>query len=152
MFTRIYRSLLGVPQIDGKTWSLDPTLLWWLALHCRVVCTWRPTAEVQCPCFASLRWGHGTDCLEGTCSLSGTERGMSVRVDGALLRPVANLMPWLWLPHIFHVKRHMKCCPSDATIFLLKGNTVPYLVRNVWYLVRHMWLPSRCTSHSPSAP
>ena len=37
-----------------------------------------------------------------------------------------------------------------VTILLLRGHTIPYLVRNVCYLVRHMWLPSRCTSHSPS--
>ena len=50
------------------------------------------------------------------------------------------------------LRGHMKCCPSAVDIFLLKGHTIPYLVRNVWYLVRNMWLPSRCTSHSPSAP
>ena len=50
------------------------------------------------------------------------------------------------------LRGHMKCCHSAVNIFLLKGHTIPYLVRNVWYLVRNMWLPSRCTSHSPSAP
>ena len=50
------------------------------------------------------------------------------------------------------LRGHMKCCPSAVNIFLLKGHTIPYLVRNVWDLVRNMWLPSRCTSHSPSAP
>ena len=50
------------------------------------------------------------------------------------------------------LRGHMKCCPSAVNIFLLKGHTIPYLVRNVWYLVRNMWLPSRCTSYSPSAP
>ena len=50
------------------------------------------------------------------------------------------------------LRGHMKCCPSAFNIFLLKGHTIPYLVRNVWYLVRNMWLPSRCTSHSPFAP
>ena len=50
------------------------------------------------------------------------------------------------------LRGHMKWCPSAVNIFLLKGHTIPYLVRNVWYLVRNMWLPSRCTSHSPSAP
>ena len=46
------------------------------------------------------------------------------------------------------LRGHMKCCPSAVNIFLLKGHTIPY----VWYVVRNMWLPSRCTSHSPSAP
>ena len=50
------------------------------------------------------------------------------------------------------LRGHMKCCPSAVNIILLKGHTIPYLVRNVWYLVKNMWLPSRCTSHSPSAP
>ena len=50
------------------------------------------------------------------------------------------------------LRGHMKCCPSAVTIFLLKGDTIPYLVKNVWYLVWHMWLPSRCTSHSLSSP
>ena len=50
------------------------------------------------------------------------------------------------------LRGHVKCCPSAVNIFLLKGHTIPYLVRNVWYLVRNMWLPSSCTSHSPSAP
>ena len=40
---------------------------------------------------------------------------------------------------------------TGVNIFLLKGLTIPYLVRNVWYLVRIMWLASRCTSHSLSA-
>ena len=46
----------------------------------------------------------------------------------------------------------MKCGSSAVNIFLLKGHTISYLVRNVWYVVRDMWLPSRCTSHSRSAP
>ena len=50
------------------------------------------------------------------------------------------------------LRGHMKCWPSAVNVFLLKGHTIPYLVRHVWYLVRNMWLPSRCTSHSPSAP
>ena len=50
------------------------------------------------------------------------------------------------------LRGHMKCCPSAVKIFLLKWHTIPYLVRNIWSLVRNMWLPSRCTSHSPSAP
>ena len=36
------------------------------------------------------------------------------------------------------LRGHMKCCPSDINIFLLKGHTIPYLVRNVWDLVRNI--------------
>ena len=46
----------------------------------------------------------------------------------------------------------MKFCPSALNIFLLKRNTISYLLRNVWYFVRNMSLPSRFTSHSPPAP
>ena len=50
------------------------------------------------------------------------------------------------------LRGHMKCCPSAVNLFLFKGHTISYLAMNVWYLVRNMWLPSRCTPHSPSAP
>ena len=43
---------------------------------------------------------------------------------------------------------HMKCYSSVVNIFILKGHTFPYLVRNDWYLVKNIRLPSRCTSHS----
>ena len=33
------------------------------------------------------------------------------------------------------LRGHMKCCPCDVNTFLLKGHTIPYLLRNVWYLV-----------------
>ena len=46
----------------------------------------------------------------------------------------------------------MKCCPFSVGIIHLKGHSIPYLVWDVWYLVRNIWLPSRCTSHSLSAP
>ena len=46
----------------------------------------------------------------------------------------------------------MKCSPSAVNIILLKGHTIPYLVRHGCYLVGNMWLPSRCTSHRSSAP
>ena len=50
------------------------------------------------------------------------------------------------------LRGHIKCSPYAINIFLLKGHTISYLERNVWYLVRNMWLPSRFTSHSLSAP
>ena len=50
------------------------------------------------------------------------------------------------------LRGHMKLCPFAVNIILIKGHIIPYFVRSVWYLVRNMWLPSRCLSHSPSGP